>query len=273
MPVLVKASDLPRPAADSPARVMLIDKALTKSDFCEVSRVTVPAGATFDGTAAKDAAVWFQVLSGEGRVNGQPIDDASVVFARPGTALSVEAGRALDLLWTVVPRAERFDAALGNAEPGIVVTDWTREPVLQSEHDSRTRTYVATEGLTGTWAIKAEIITYPPGGAAPEHHHEGAEHFQFILSGRGTAVLNGVEAPLEAGDVLYNYENELHYFFTDPDAGEDFVFVEFFIPGQCLTVWAAEAKACAWLPTGKDSRGSVPVRDIGYHVHGQDTGI
>lgn len=273
MPVLVRSTDLPRPADTGPSVITLADRALTRSDHCEVRRLTIPAGETVTEATLRDAVVWFQVLGGAGRVNGETIDRASVVFVRPGTEMTIEAVEPLALLWTIVPRADRFDPALGAAEPGIAVIDWTREPVLQSEHDSRQRIYVATEGLIGTGAIKAEIITYPPGASAPEHHHEGAEHFQFVISGQGTAVLNGVEAPLAAGDLLYNYENELHWFFTDPDTTEDFVFVEFFIPGQCRTVWAKDANVCAWLPTGKDSHGAAPVREIGYHVHGQDAGI
>jgi hypothetical protein len=124
-----------------------------------------------------------------------------------------------------------------------------------------------------TGAIKAEIITYPPGTAAPEHHHEGAEHFQYVLSGAGTAALNGAHQPLAPGDILYNYENERHWFFTPADAATDFVFVEFFIPGHCQTIWAENASACAWLPTGRDLHGAAPSREIGYHVHGEGTGI
>ena len=134
----------------------------------------------------------------------------------PGTPITIAATEDLEILATTVPDATRFDPDLAGKPPGIGIVDWSREPVLQSEHDTRQRIYVTTPGLAGTGAIKAEIITYPPGAAAPEHHHEGAEHFQYVLSGAGTAVLNGRYQPLAAGDILYNFENELHYFFTDP---------------------------------------------------------
>ena len=57
------------------------------------------------------------------------------------------------------------------------------------------------------------------------------------------------------------------------ETNETFSFVEFFVPGPCKTVWTPGADVCAWLPTGKDVAGRVPVRDIAYHVHGQDDGI
>jgi len=132
---------------------------------------------------------------------------------------------------------------------------------------------MTTPTLAGTTAVKAELITYPRGAAAPEHYHQGAEHFQYVISGSGTAVLNGTEHRLEAGDILYNLPDEWHYFYTDSAAEEAFVFVELFVPGHCRTIWAKDASACAWLPTGKDIRGAAPAREIGYHVHGEDAGL
>ena len=170
-----------------------------------------------------------------------------------------------------VPDAQRFDPDINDMPRGLRHTDWTREPILESEHDARKRIYMATPALAGTNAFKGEMITYPPGTAAPEHHHVGAEHFQYIISGRVTALLNGDRQELEAGDVLYNYEHELHTFINESDA--EAVFVEFFVPGPCETVWSPGANVCAWLPTGIDSEGRKPAREIAYHIHGQDDGL
>jgi len=273
MPVIRKAADTSWPASDRPGAVRLLGHEETGSDLCIVDRILVPAGQSLDRPPDAEALGWFQVLEGSGRIGNETVDRNTCGLLQPGTAVRIKADTALDILLVTVPQAARFDAGLDAFRGGIVRVDWSREPVLQSEHDARTRIYMATPSLVGTGAIKAEMITYPPGTSAPEHHHEGAEHFQFILSGRGTAVLGGAQSPLEAGDILYNYENELHYFFTTPDADEDFVFVEVFIPGHCKTVWAEAASACAWLPTGKDAHGASPVREIGYHVHGEDAGL
>ena len=92
-----------------------------------------------------------------------------------------------------------------------------------------------------------------------------------MIAGQCTALLNGVATPLKAGDVLYNYENEIHAFTNE--GNEDLVFVEFFVPGPCKTVWVPGANLCAWIPTGADNRGRKPACEIAYHVHGQDGGI
>ncbi|NKB49613.1 MAG: cupin domain-containing protein [Alphaproteobacteria bacterium] len=130
---------------------------------------------------------------------------------------------------------------------------------------------MATRTLTGTGAYRGEMIRYPVGTEAPAHHHEGAEHFQYLLSGTVTALLDGETSTLSAGDVLYNYEHEVHSFRNDSDG--EIVFVEFFVPGSCKTVWAPGANPCAWLPTGADIKGRPPSRDISYHVHGEEKGI
>ena len=196
----------------------------------------------------------------------------TIAYLPLGHAGRVTAGaHGAELLLATVPDADRFDPDVASMPAGLRTVDWTREPVLQSEHDARRRVYMATPGLAGTKAFKGEMITYPPGTAAPEHHHEGAEHFQYVIAGEGTALLDGIAHRLGTGDVLYNYEHERHAFVNE--SGADFVFVEFFVPGPCETVWSPGANVCAWLPTGVDSEGRDPARDIAYHVHGQDTGL
>jgi len=143
------------------------------------------------------------------------------------------------------------------------VVDWTCEPVLASEHDARKRIYVATPALFGTKAIKCEMIIYPPGTQAPSHHHEGAEHFMYVLRGRGTAYANEKPLPVSAGDLIYYDECERHYLKSEGD--EDMVFVEFFVPGQYRTVWTPGANVCTWNPTGRTISGGQPVRDIRGH--------
>lgn len=273
MPVLRSREETGAPISDTAAAAVLLDRGHTGSDHCEVRRLSIPAGADYSfGTGADDLA-WFMVLSGSGTLGAAPIDASTVCLAMPGTDIRIAARDGLDILFTLVPRATRFDPDLAAQDPGIRIVDWTREPVLQSEHDTRTRIYLTTPGLVGTGAIKAERIAYPPGATSPAHHHEGAEHFQFVLAGEGTVVLDGREQALGPGDILYNFENELHYFLTDPAAEETFEFVEFFIPGHCRTVWAPGGSACAWLPTGLSASGEPPVREIGHHVHGDDRGI
>jgi quercetin dioxygenase-like cupin family protein len=214
------------------------------------------------------------VLAGSGTLAGfeAPLDPDGITYLPLGyTGAFTATAEATKLLVAMVPAAVRFDANVAATPDVLRTADWTREPVLKSEHDERSRIYMATRGLTGTEAYRGEMIRYPSGTAAPAHHHEGAEHFQYVLTGTGTAVLAGVEHILSAGDVLYNYENEVHSFFNDRD--DELSFVEFFVPGGCKTVWAPGADVCAWLPTGADIKGRPPAREIAYHVHGEDDGI
>ena len=71
--------------------------------------------------------------------------------------------------------------------------------------------------------------------------------------------------------MLYFFENEVHSF-ENKDADE-FVFAEFFVPGDYKTIWAKDANVCTWLPTGKDLRGRKAARHIEKHVAGEGTDI
>lgn len=55
--------------------------------------------------------------------------------------------------------------------------------------------------FTGT---KSQLVVMhiPPGGEIGKETHEHVEQSLFFLSGTGTAVLNGVESPVDAGDVV-----------------------------------------------------------------------
>ena len=82
------------------------------------------------------------------------------------------------------------------------------------------------------------------------------------------AVLNGGQTELNVGDILYNFEHQIHYFYTDPATNDDFVFVEFLIPVHCQSARAPNAITWAWLQPSQDTDGNKKLRDIAYHVHG-----
>ncbi len=113
------------------------------------------------------------------------------------------------------------------------VMDWTREPVLDSVHDNRKRIYLVTPKLFGTKAVKGEMIIYPPGTSAANHHHVGAEHFMYVLRGHGTVYANEQPFPVRAGDVIYYPDLERHYLEASKDG--EMVFAEFFAPAEHKT--------------------------------------
>jgi len=214
---------------------------------------------------------WFQVLGGSALLQDNasagsaavPLGDSHVVFLPPGFCGTLTSATGAQVLSAQVPAAADFDPELVSAPPPLRVIDWKREPVLDSEHDARKRIYLVTPALFGTRAIKGEMIIYPPGTRAANHHHEGAEHFMYLLSGRGVAHANEEPFPVQAGDLVWFADRERHFFISDGD--EDMVFVEFFAPGGYKTIWAPGASVCTWIATGRDIGGQAPVREVRSH--------
>jgi quercetin dioxygenase-like cupin family protein len=112
--------------------------------------------------------------------------------------------------------------------------------------------------------VKGEMILYPAGTEAANHHHEGADHFQYILRGTATFYLNEQPHRVNAGDTVYIYENERHHFVNDGDG--EMAFIEYFVPGKFTTIWAENAPICTWSPTGRNIMGGKPSREIGVHT-------
>jgi len=248
-------------------RRALITPKRVNSDCLLLDRLTIAAGATASIEVADKDLAWLQLLDGKATLDGtagrHPLTTSHVVFLPPGFAGELTSVDGTDVLFARVPNADRFDPAFGETPLEFRCVDWRAEPTLSSEHDARTRIYLVTPTLFGTKAVKGEMIIYPPGTRASNHHHEGAEHFQYFISGRGTALLSEEPHPVRAGDTLYNYEFERHNFINDGD--EDMVFVEYFVPAECRTVWTNPELVCAWLPTGKNIDDGDPSRHIAAH--------
>ena len=223
------------------------------------------------GQAAIDVRLgnlaWFLVLEGAATLafadQTEHLTDAHIALLPPGFQGRLESAGGAALLYAEVPDAGRFDPDFDRHPPRFRIVDWTREPVLDSKHDSRKRIYVATSGLFATKAIKGEMIIYPPGTEAANHHHEGAEHFMYVLKGRGTAYANESPIPVRSGDLIYYGDRERHYLRSE--GATEMAFVEFFVPGVYKTTWAPGAAICTWLPTGRNIRGEKPAREIAAH--------
>lgn len=249
------------------SRQRLLTKARIKDTNILLDRLTLAPGAALQQSVAAGNLAWFQMLEGEATLEhaqaNERLTDAHIVFLPPGFKGTLRSASGAALLYAEVPDAARFDAGFTANPPGFRIVDWTREPVLDSEHDARKRIYVVTPKLFGTRAIKGEMIIYPAGTEASNHHHEGAEHFMYVLKGEGTAWADESPFPVKAGDVIYYNDRERHYLRSG--SGEDMVFVEFFVPGEYKTIWAPGAAICTWTPTGRNIRGEKPVREIRAH--------
>ncbi len=236
-----------------------------------LDRLTLQAGGELALTVPATSLAWLQVLDGNVTLahggDRQTVTVAHVAFLPPGFVGTLRADDGATLLHGEIPDAARLDPRFVQEPPQFRVTDWTREPVLDSEHDARKRIYLVTPKLFGTKAVKGEMIIYPPGTAAANHHHEGAEHFMYVLRGRGTVYANEQPFPVRQGDVIYYPDRERHFLEAANDG--EMVFAEFFAPAEHKTVWVNPAEVCTWLPTGRDIHGRAPAREIEAHKSDQ----
>jgi len=72
------------------------------------------------------------------------------------------------------------------------------------------------------FALRA--FTLGPGGHTPRHAHD-YEHEVYIVSGKGSVLLEGDWHDLRAGDTIYVPANGEHQFRVDPGHGEPMEFL------------------------------------------------
>jgi quercetin dioxygenase-like cupin family protein len=239
----------------------------TGNDMIALDLISAAAGSITPLKTGPNGIQAVQLLSGAGELTSGDqrlaMTKDHIAFIPPDCEATIRCDSEASILAIGVPRADQQDPSWAPQNLTLRCTDWTAEPLLDSKFDTRKRIYLVTPKLNVSEAIKGEMIIYPPLASAPEHHHEGAEHFQYVLSGGATVYLSGEPKKMRAGDVLYNYAFERHAFLNDGD--DDFVFVEYFVPGIFATVWADKDKACTWTPTGKNIRGGQSSREIAAH--------
>jgi quercetin dioxygenase-like cupin family protein len=267
MAIIFNESTIPaKPDGHGATRQHLLTEARVPGTGIHLDRLTLVPDGTTELTVPATSVAWLQGLDGEallGQGGEQTLSDAHVAFLPPGFSASLSSKSGAMILCGEIPDAARFDPNFKLAPPPFRLADWTREPVLDSEHDARKRIYLVTPKMFGTKAVKGEMIIYPPRTAAANHHHEGAEHFMYVLRGRGTVYASEKPYPVAKGDVIYYPDLERHYLEAASD--EELVFAEFFAPAEFKTIWVNENEICAWLPTGRDIRGRVPAREIKAH--------
>ena len=206
---------------------------------------------------------WIHIIKGKCIEQDGAISKENICFIPENKKINLKASEHSLILLCTVKNYQRFNTKDNRLISSVKIINWKKEPVLQSVHDNRMRIYIATKNLWGLDAVKGEIIIYPKNTRAPAHHHVGAEHFQFVLAGVGIALVNGKEIKVQAGDLIYNYENEIHWF-KNPNS-EAFSFAEFFVPGVYKTIWAEKENVCTWSPTGRNVEGGKPTREIKSH--------
>lgn len=275
MPVLLNQADVQAETVTPGVTVKrLLTPERTGNDMISLGLWRVQPGATAQFTTGPADVASIQLLDGRGVfTHGADEDEAGpehLFFLPPGFSGSLRAGTEMTALVTRAPSVDRFDKSWNPADLYYQRIDWKAEPVLDSGHDTRKRIYLVTPKLCNTHAMKAEMIIYPPGAVASNHHHVGAEHFQYVLSGSATVFLSEEPRQIRAGDTLYNYQYERHYMANKTDS--EFIFVEYFVPGTYTTEWVDEAKVCTWSPTGRNLRGGEATRNIAAHSSAEAAG-
>jgi quercetin dioxygenase-like cupin family protein len=262
-----EANITPEAAGTGAVRRRVLSKDQVQDTNVSLDHLTLAAGGNLAVSVSRTSLAWLMILEGEASlVTGdrtERLSDVHAGFLPPGFGGTLSSDAGASLIFVEVADATKFDPDLAKQTQKFRLVDWTREPVLASEHDDRKRIYLVTPKLFGMSAMRGEMIVYPPGTSAPDHHHEGAEHFMYFLRGRGTAWANGEPFEVRKGDVVWYPDLERHYLKADPVEG--MAFVEFFVPGVYKTIWADPAEVCTWLPTGLDIKGRPPVREIKAH--------
>ncbi len=71
---------------------------------------------------------------------------------------------------------------------------------------------VAPDIVQMEWPLGFGTQTLPVGGYVREHTHDRNEELIHVVSGRGTALLDGVEHPMEPGMTIFLGRNRRHKF-------------------------------------------------------------
>lgn len=89
--------------------------------------------------------------------------------------------------------------------------------------------------LSATAAMGEQVVA--PGGRVREHAHVDQEEIIFVLSGRGTALAEGVSHPMTPGTALFFRKGVRHAFVNDGD--DDLHFAWTIMPGHGLHAFFA----------------------------------
>jgi len=218
-----------------------------------LDRLMLSPGAVLHFNLPRQSLAWFHLLDGDATFKAFYTDRLTKeqsVFLPSGFAATLTTSKGATLLYAEIPDAAALDPDFAKRTPLFIVSDWTCEPVLSCETDTRSRVPLVREDICDAEAMLIEMVVYPAGTAAPECRHEGAATVLYVVTGHGTAGAAGQTFAVKAGDVVQFADGERH---TLRAAGDgEMRFLEFHVPARFTTVWTSPGVRSAWKSTDRD---------------------
>ena len=244
------------------ARQRLLTPERIRGAALQLDRVTLSPGAVLHFNLPRQTLAWLHLLDGEATFKAYYTDRLTKeqsVFLPPGFDATLSTEKGATLLYAEIPDARPLDPDFAKRTPLFIVSDWTCEPVLACETDTRKRVPLVREDICDAEAVKIEMVVYPPNTAAPECRHEGAATVLYVVTGHGTATAGGEAFGVKAGDVVHFADRERH---TLRAAGDgEMRFIEFHVPANFNTVWTDPGAKSAWRSTDHDIFGRETLLD------------
>jgi len=100
----------------------------------------------------------------------------------------------------------------------------------------RYRRVLPPEVFFTNWSYVDHLVL-PEGTSVGRHRHEGVEEFYYVVSGEGTARIDGESAPIRKGDAVPILFSEVHSF-ENTGRGD----LEFMIVGIARVKWALDTE-------------------------------
>lgn len=133
------------------------------------------------------------------------------------------------------PTALNFSAPHGDlrvAAHADCVSHWQPQPA-----NGYAETILSPDHINTVHRFSMGRQLLPPGGRVRLHSHEEAEEVIYVLSGSGTAGIEGKTHPMLPGTTLYLGHKRVHTFLNDGTV--DLQWLWFFMPGGLETFFAA----------------------------------
>jgi len=239
-----------------------------------LDRLTLAAGSSARFDIPANSLAWLQLLDGEATLESPQyahrMSDSESVYLPPAFKATLSASKGATLLCARIPDAARIDPDISTSLPLFMVIDWMREAVFVYERDARKRVPLVNPEISGTTAIKVDMVIHPPGSSAPNHHHEGADSFMYILDGSGITWADEQPFPVRPGDLIHFPDRERHALKASDSC--EMRFLEFYVPGKYKTVWADPSRVGVWRSTGHDIHGGETAANERKRLSGRFTG-